>query len=187
MNCSAASRLEVTSVFPVRALVGALLALVILTLSGCGLGCTDTTAERGEAGVRVKVEDTSGRPSGVTVEVVDWRLEPHPQVPSEGDQVHFHYRFDGADEYSGRAVDACAVDKKRVALGCQTIYSSEAWHQPDDALTGDSWLAVERPEQVAGVLLIPNDQSYDRRTCDQDVKDGGGMHPPEPAGVGDQL
>ncbi len=87
---------------------------------------------------------------------------------------------------SGPAVDACAVDKERVALGCQTVYSSQAFG-PDGDLTGDDWLAVEHPEQVAGVLLIPNDQSYDGRTCEQDVKDGGGPHPPEPAAVGDQL
>ncbi|MFJ9210457.1 hypothetical protein [Streptomyces sp. NPDC102264] len=175
--------------FPARALAGAPLALAILALSGCSShwGCTDTTAERGEAGARVQVEDTSGRPLGVTAEVVDWRLEPHPQVPSEGDRVHFHYRFDGADEMSGPAVDACAVDKERVALGCQTVYSSEAWPRPDGDLTGDDWLSVEHPEQVAGVLLIPNDRSYDGRTCEQDIKDGGGPHPPEPAGMGDQL
>lgn len=174
--------------FPTRVLAGAPLALVILTLSGCSSlwHCTDTTAERGEAGVRVQVEDTSGQPLGVTVEVVDWRLEPHPQVPSEGDRVHFHYRFDGADERSGPAVDACAVDKERVALGCQTVYSSDAFG-PDDALTGDGWLAVEHTEQVAGVLLIPNDQSHDGRTCKTDVKDGGGTHPPEPVSRGDQL
>ncbi|MFD5482716.1 hypothetical protein [Streptomyces hawaiiensis] len=174
--------------FPARVLAGAPLALVILALSGCSSpwSCTDTTAERGEAGVKVQVEDTSGRPLGVTAEVVDWRLRPHPQVPSQGDQVHFHYRFDGADGMSGPAVDACAVDKQRVALGCQTVYSSEAFG-PDGDRTGDGWLAVEHPEQVAGVLLIPNDQSYDRRTCEQDSKDGGGPHPPEPVGIGDQL
>ncbi|MFB7592294.1 hypothetical protein [Streptomyces sp. NPDC056169] len=160
---------------------------MILALTGCSsLLCTDTTAARGEAGVRVQVEDTSGRPLGVTAEVVDWRLEPHPQVPSQGDRVHFHYRFDGADERSGPAVDACAVDKDRVALGCQTVYSSQAFG-PDGALTGDDWLSVEHPEQVAGVLLIPNDQSYVGRSCEQDIKDGGGPHPPEPAGRGDQL
>ncbi|WP_331749218.1 MULTISPECIES: hypothetical protein [unclassified Streptomyces] len=174
--------------FPTRILAGAPLALAILALSGCSSlwHCTDTAAERGRAGVRVQVEDTSGQPLGVTAEVVDWRLEPHPQVPSEGDRVHFHYRFDGADERSGPAVDACAVDKKRMALGCQTVYSSQAFG-PDGALTGDDWLAVEHPEQVAGVLLIPNDQSYDGRTCETDIKDGGGPHPPEPAGTGDQL
>jgi hypothetical protein len=164
------------------------LALVILALSGCSShwGCTDTIAERGEAGVRVRIEDASGRPLGVTAEVLDWRLEPHPQVPSEGDQVYFRYRFDGADGRSGPAVDACAVDKERVALGCQTVHSSHAFG-PDGDLTGDDWLAVEHPEQVAGVLLIPNDQSYRGRTCEQDIKDGGGPHPPEPASVGDQL
>lgn len=114
-------------------------------------------------------------------------MSPHPQSLSEGDKVHFHYRFDGTDETSGPALDACAVDKKRVALGCRTIYSSDAWPEPDGALTGDDWLAVEHPDQVAGVLLIPNDQSCERRTCEQDMKDGGGMHPPEPAGTGDQL
>ncbi|WP_439943749.1 hypothetical protein [Streptomyces sp. BBFR115] len=174
-----------------RILAGAPSALVILALSSCASpwGCTDTTAERGEAGARVQVVDTSEQSIGVTVEVVDWRLEPHPQVPAEGDKVHFHYRFDGASEASGPgpAVDACAVDKGRVALGCQTIYSSEARLEPDGALTGDEYLTVERPEQVVGVLLIPNDQSYDRRTCAQDIKDGGGPHPPKPAGVGDRL
>lgn len=134
----------------------------------------------------MQVEDTSGQPLGVTAEIVDWRLEPHPQVPSEGDRVHFHYRFDGADERSGPAVDACAVDKERMALGCQTVYSSRAFG-PDGALTGDDWLAVEHPEQVAGVLLIPNDQSYVGRTCETDIKDGGGPHPPEPPSTGDQL
>ncbi|MEU3983365.1 hypothetical protein AB0F77_25300 [Streptomyces sp. NPDC026672] len=175
--------------FPLRVLAGAPLALVVLTLSGCSSwGCTDTTAKRGEAGVRVQVVNTYGQRSGVTAEVVDWRLEPHPQEPSEGDRVHFDYRFDGADEYSGPAVDACAVDKKRVALGCLTIHSSAARPRPDGARrTGDDWLFVEHPERVAGVLVIPNDQSYNRRTCDEDVKDGGGPHPPEPATEGDQL
>ncbi|MFI9603462.1 hypothetical protein ACIHCX_27035 [Streptomyces sp. NPDC052043] len=175
--------------FPARVLADAPLALVILALSGCSSpwGCTDTTAERGEAGVRVQVVDTSGQPLGVTARVVDWRLEPHPQVPSEGDRVHFHYRFDGADKISGPGVDACAVDKKRVVLRCQTVYSSDAWPERDGALTGDDWLTVDHPEQVAGVLLIPNDQSYDRRTCEQDIKDGGGTHPPEPVFMGDQL
>ncbi|MFE5402921.1 hypothetical protein ACFQ9Z_16490 [Streptomyces sp. NPDC056580] len=35
--------------------------------------------------------------------------------------------------------------------------------------TGDEWFAVEHPEQFAAVLLPPNDQSYDRRTCEQDI------------------
>ncbi|MFD6904295.1 hypothetical protein [Streptomyces sp. NPDC060077] len=174
--------------FPARIRVGAPLALVLLALSGCShpWGCTDTTAERGEAGVSVRIEDTSGRPLGVAAEVVGWQLGPHPQVPDEGDKVHFHFRFDGPVGNRGPAVDACAVDKERVALGCQTVHSSEGFPTDGD-LRGDNWLTVEHPEQVAGVLLIPNDQSYDRRTCDQDMKDGGGMHPPEPASVGDQL
>ncbi|MFE0700014.1 hypothetical protein [Streptomyces sp. NPDC058872] len=175
--------------FPARVRVGALSALGVLALSGCSSpwGCTDTRAERGEAGVRVQVEDVSGRPLGITAEVVDWRLEPHPQVPAEGDEVHFRYRFDGADEVHGPAVDACAVDGARVALGCRTLHSSAARPERDGVLTGDDWLAVEHPEQVVEVLLIPNDQSYRRRTCEQDVKDGGGTHPPQPAGRGDRL
>ncbi|MGW2639850.1 hypothetical protein [Streptomyces sp. NPDC001348] len=174
--------------FPARVLTVAPSALVILALAGCSShwGCTDTRAERGEAGVRVQVVDPSGRPTGVTAEVVDWRLEPHPQVPAGGDQVHFHYRFNGADEDNGPAVDACAVNKERVALICKTVYSSEAFG-PGGGHTGDDWLAAGHPEQVAGVLVIPNDQSYDRPTCEQDIKDGGGVHPPEPAAVGDQL
>ncbi|MFE2245402.1 hypothetical protein [Streptomyces lavendulae] len=173
---------------PARIFAVAPLTLVILALSGCSSwGCTDTTAERGQAGVRVQVVDTDGQPLSVTAAVVDWRLEPHPQVPSEGDRVHFHFRFDSANIYPDPAVDACAVDKERVALGCKTVYSSQAFGPADDPLTGDDWLAVEHPEQVAGVLLIPNNQSYDRRTCEADTKDGGGMHPPEPPSRGDQL
>ncbi|MFD9568957.1 hypothetical protein ACFWBI_03835 [Streptomyces sp. NPDC059982] len=175
--------------FRARILAVAPLALVLLALSGCSVwDCTDKTAKRGKADVRVQVVNTEGRPLGVTAAVVDWRLEPHPQVPSEGDRVHFHFRFrfDGA-EHSARVVDACAVDKKRVALGCQKVYSSQAFGPADDPLTGDDWLAVEHPEQVAGVLLIPNDQSYGGRTCGVDPKDGGGMHPPETPNRGDQL
>ncbi|MFJ8189442.1 hypothetical protein ACIQ8D_06575 [Streptomyces sp. NPDC096094] len=173
---------------PARVIAVSPLALVIFALSGCSsMGCTDTTAERGKAGARVHVVNTYEQPLGVTAAVVDWRLEPHPQEPTEGDRVHFRFRFEGADEYTGAAVDACAVDKERVALGCQTIYSNQAFGPADDPLTGDEWLAVEHPEQVAGVLLIPNDQSYDRRTCEVDLKDGGGIHPPEPPSRGDQL
>ncbi|MFJ3661802.1 hypothetical protein ACIPPM_15220 [Streptomyces sp. NPDC090119] len=173
---------------PVRALAVAPLALLTLALSGCSSwGCTDTRAERGTPGARVRVVETDGRPLGVTAVVVDWRLEPHPQVPAEGDQVHFRFRFDGADDNADFAVDVCAVDKKRVALGCQTVESSQAFGPAADPHTGDEWLAVEHPERVAAVLFIPNDQYYDRRTCAVDVKDGGGMHPPEQPGTGDQL
>lgn len=174
---------------PVRVRAGAPLVLALFALSGCSAawGCTDTTAERGEAAVKVRVEDTFGEPVGVTAEVVGWHLEPHPQVPAEGDRVRFHLRFDGADDRTGPAVDVCAVDEERVALACQTVHSSMARTGPHGALMNDDWLAVEHPGQVAGVLLIPNDQSYDRRTCDDDPKDGGGKHPPEPARVGDRL
>ncbi|MEU6389420.1 hypothetical protein [Streptomyces sp. NPDC046939] len=160
----------------------------MLALSGCSsLGCTDTMAERGKAEARVQVVNTDGQPLGVTAAVVDWSPAPHPQVPSEGDRVHFHFRFDGADEYSDPAVDACAVDKERVTLGCQRISASQAFGPADDPRTGEDWLAVEHPEQVAAVLLIPNDQSYDRRTCEADPKDGGGMHPPERPSRGEDL
>ena len=174
--------------FPVRVFVGVPLALVVLAGSGCSStwGCDDTTVKRGEAGVRVRVEDVYGQLRGATAEVVDWRLEPHPQEPSVGDLVHFHFRFDGADEFNGPALDVCAVDKKRVALGCRTVYSSAAFG-PNGDTTGDDWLSVEHPARVAGVLLIPNDQSYQGRTCGEDAKDGGGPHPPKPAERGDQL
>ena len=60
---------------PARALAGVPLALVILALSGCSSpwGCSDSTAKRGEAGVRVQVEDTYGQRSGITAEVVEMR------------------------------------------------------------------------------------------------------------------
>lgn len=174
---------------PARVLAGVPAALVMLALSGCSShwGCTDTTAERGEAAVRVEIEDETGQPLGTVAEVVDWRLAPHPQAPTHGDEVRFRFRFDGVAGTSGPAVDACAVDKERRALGCRTVYASEARTGPDEARTGDVWLDVERPGQVAEVLLVPNDQSYDRRTCEQDVKDGGGTHPPKRPGRGDRL
>ncbi|MDV6287758.1 MULTISPECIES: hypothetical protein [Streptomyces] len=167
---------------------GAASALVVLALSGCSShwGCADTTAERGEAGVRVRVEEVTGRPLDVFAEVVDWRLEPHPQVPAEGDQVHFRFRFDGADDMSDPAVDACAVDEERVALGCRTIHSYQAFG-PNGSPIGDEWLAVADPERVTGVLFVPNDQSYVGPTCEEDAKDGGGPRPPEPARAGDRL
>ncbi|MFI8201570.1 hypothetical protein [Streptomyces sp. NPDC085937] len=171
-----------------RTAVGAASALTVFALSSCSLAwpCEDTTAERGEAEAKVEVENTSGRPMGITAEVVGWRLEPHPQVPDEGDHVHFRLRFDGAESVSSVAVDVCAVDKERVAAGCRTVYSQEAFG-PNGDRTGDIWLDVDHPERVVGVLVIPNDQSYVGQTCEEDLKDGGGEHPPAPAAVGDQL
>ncbi|MGP2439059.1 hypothetical protein [Streptomyces sp. JW3] len=125
----------------------------------------------------MEVEDIYGQLLGVTAAVVDWRLEPHPQTPSEGNQVHFRYRFAGADETSDVADDACAVDKERVVLGCETVYAAEAFGPSGDP-TGDAWLDIERPGKVTGVPLIPNEQ---------DVKDGGGAHPPEPPSRGERL
>ncbi|MFF9010482.1 hypothetical protein ACF087_32390 [Streptomyces goshikiensis] len=174
----------------VRVLVVVPLALAGFALTGCSAvwGCTDRMAERAEAGASVQVVDTSERPIGVTAKVVEWRLEPHPQAPYEGNLAHFHYRFDGVAEGAiGPAVQACATDEKRVALMCKTIYSSTAWSKPDGTRTGDDWLTVEHPERVAGVLLIPNNQSEGGRSCAQDAKDGGGVHPPTTASVGDQL
>ncbi|NEC48595.1 hypothetical protein G3I18_08375 [Actinospica acidiphila] len=158
----------------------------MLSLSGCGFlwNCTDSTAERGEADVRVEIVDTDERPAGVTAEVTGWRREPHPQVPEEGDQIHFDIRFEGAEQAIDPAVDACAVDEDRVVLGCQTVYS----HMDFGPDTGDEYLAVDHPERVAAVLLIPNDQStQDRRTCEDDMKDGGGVHPPDMPRQGEQL
>ncbi|MCP9990150.1 MULTISPECIES: hypothetical protein [Streptomyces] len=172
-----------------RMVAGAGSALAMLTLSGCGMlwSCTDTTAERGEAGVRVDIVDESGRPVGVTAEVTGWRREPHPQVPADGDQIHFQIRFEGAGQGSEPAVDVCAVDDKRVVLGCQTIYSLMDFGR-EGSYTGDEYLAVDRPGRVDEVLLIPNDQSaHDRRTCEDDIKDGGGVHPPDMPSPGERL
>ncbi|MFJ3669651.1 hypothetical protein ACIPSE_24660 [Streptomyces sp. NPDC090106] len=134
----------------------------------------------------MQVVNVYGQKVGVVAKVVDWRLQPHPQSPDEGDRVHFHYRFDDDAFGSEHAVDVCAVDNERVALGCQIVSSAGAFG-PGGIDTGDEWLSVEDPSQVAAVLMIPNDQSYLGRSCAQDAKDGGGPHPPAPAGVGDQL
>ncbi|MFJ3323616.1 hypothetical protein ACIPMT_04110 [Streptomyces griseus] len=101
-----------------------------------------------------------------------------------GGQLRF--RFDGPGAYDP-SVDACAVDENRVTLGCRTISSFQALGPADDSRTGDQWLDVENPEQVDAVLLIPDDQSSDRRTCAADGEDGGGTHPPEWPSRGDQL
>jgi hypothetical protein len=161
----------------------------MIGLSGCGLlwSCTDSTAERGEADVRVEIVDTDERPVGVTAEVTGWRRAPHPQVPEEGDRIHFDVRFKGTGRGIGPAVDVCAVDEDRVVLGCQTVHSDMdfGWDTTD---TGDGYLAVDHPERVAAVLLVPNDQStHDRRTCEDDIKDGGGVHPPDAPEPGEQL
>ncbi|MFE1035944.1 hypothetical protein ACFW40_29110 [Streptomyces sp. NPDC058807] len=58
---------------------------------------------------------------------------------------------------------------------------------PEGDLRGEDWLAVEHPERGAGVLFVPNGRFYAGQTCEDDIKDGGGPHPPEPARVGDQL
>ncbi|MGA5874983.1 hypothetical protein ACPC3D_03940 [Streptomyces cellulosae] len=172
-----------------RMAAGAGSTLAMLSLSGCGLlwSCTDTTAERGEAGVRVDIVDTEERPVGVTAEVTGWRREPHPQVPQEGNQIHFDFRFEGDTLGSDPAVDACAVDEERVVLGCQTVYSMTDFGRAG-TYTGDEYLTVDHPEQVTEVLLIPNDQStHDRRTCEDDIKDGGGVHPPDEPDRGEKL
>ncbi|MFF8627591.1 hypothetical protein [Streptomyces werraensis] len=180
---------EVAPVTLARILAGTSSALAVLGLSGCGVlwSCSDSTAERGKAGVRVEIVDESGRPVGVTAEVTGWRREPHPQVPAEGDRIHFDIRFEGAGQGSEPAVDVCAVDEKRVVLGCQTMYSAQVFG-PKGPYTGDYYLEADRPERVDEVLLIPNDQStHDRRTCEDDIKDGGGVHPPDMPERGEQL
>ncbi|MFE0773183.1 hypothetical protein [Streptomyces sp. NPDC058861] len=160
---------------------------LLLALSGCSSWiCTDTTAPRGEAAAKVRVQNVYGQSSGVTAEVVDWHLEPHPQVPHEGDQVRFRFRFDGADEYSGTLLDVCAVDEDRVVLGCQEVESARAFG-PGRVAVGDDWLGVEHPERVAELLLIPNDRSHLGRSCESDPKDGGGTHPPESPDRGERL
>lgn len=172
-----------------RIVAGAGSLLAMIGVSGCGLlwSCTDSTAERGEADVRVEIVDTDERPVGITAEVTGWRRDPHPQVPEEGDEIHFDVRFEGPGRGIGPAVDACAVDDDRVVLGCQTVYAHMdfGWDTTD---TGDGYLAVDHPERVATVLLVPNDQStHDRRTCEDDIKDGGGVHPPDAPEPGEQL
>ncbi|MFF0506073.1 hypothetical protein ACFYUH_21055 [Streptomyces fimicarius] len=142
--------------FPARIRAIAPSALVILALSGCpSWGCTDTTAERGEAGVRVRVVDTYGQSHGITAEVVDWSLDIHPQVPAEGDQLRFRFRFDGVGAYDHPSVDACAVDEKRVTLGCRTISSSQAFGPADgtasNRVPGHPADAQSSPAVVAGV------------------------------------
>ncbi|WP_405929277.1 hypothetical protein OG554_25650 [Streptomyces griseus] len=74
-----------------------------------------------------------------------------------------------------------------MTLGCRTISSPQAFGPADDSRTGDQWLDVENPEQIDAVLLIPNDQSSNRRTSAADVEDGGGTHPPKSPDRGDQL
>ncbi|MFH8761071.1 hypothetical protein [Streptomyces althioticus] len=172
-----------------RMVAGAGSLLAMIGLSGCGLlwSCTDSTAERGEADVRVEIVDTDERPVGITAEVTGWRREPHPQVPEKGDQIQFDVRFEGAGRGIGPAVDACAVDEDRVVLGCQTVHSDMDFGR-ETTDTGDGYLAIDHPERAAKVLLVPNDQStHDRRTCEDDIKDGGGVHPPDAPEPGEQL
>ncbi|MCD0444960.1 hypothetical protein LO763_15180 [Glycomyces sp. A-F 0318] len=174
---------------PAPLTASASLVLALLVLSACSDDwiCSDTTAERGKAASTVEVESVWGD-TGVTAAITEWRLEPHPQTPDEGDQVFFDYRLVSEDRDPWNIeLDVCAVDADRVALACTTIDSGMAWGQDDGALTGDGWFAVEHPERVDAVLLVPNDQSEQRHDCDDDLKDGGGPHPPEPVSPGDRL
>lgn len=175
---------------PARLLPGAPLALALLVASpGCSnaWSCTDSTAERGRADVQVEVRSVYGDPD-VTAEITQWRLEPHPQTPDDGDRAFFAYRFVPEDDMPLRVhLEACAVDADRVALACTTVRSDLSWQRDDGTLTGEEWLLVEHPEEVAGVLLVPNDRSESRLGCDDDPKDGGGTHPPEPVVLGERL
>ncbi|WP_211234753.1 hypothetical protein [Glycomyces arizonensis] len=169
-------------------------AVALLVSSGCSdsWGCTDTTAERGEAAAEVDAVGTDGEPLGVTVAILDWELSPHPQTPDEGDMVDVTYSFDYYGESYGDALrdvglQLCAVDADRVALSCAVVYSTETRPESDRLLTGESWLGPEHPERTAEVLLIPNNMIHHRVTCEGDPKDGGGTHPPEHLVPGDQL
>jgi len=174
---------------PWKAIGGLTTVVAILGSSGCSgqWGCSDTYAERGSADVRVEVEGTQAKP-GVSAEILAWELTPHPQMPEDGDQVHFIVRFIEDNEYSPDiGLDACAVDADRVALDCATVSSSEVWPETDRVLSGDAWLRPVNPEQVAEVLLVPNNMAESGRTCEMDRKDDGGTHPPRHVAAGDQL
>ncbi|THV32263.1 hypothetical protein E9998_00115 [Glycomyces paridis] len=165
------------------------LPLACLALAGCSaassLVCADARAERGEAGASVAVEDVEG-PTGATATVTDWRIEPHPQTPDEGDLLHFEYEVTGF-EGTRLHLDVCAVDADRTALVCVTVMTETAWEQTEGVYTGDEWLFPEDLGRVADVLIVPNDVTDDRAMCDQDAKDGGGTHPPEGPVPGERL
>jgi hypothetical protein len=159
--------------------------------SGCGwsgMGCTDTYAERGAAAEAVQVERTYGTVD-VTAEITGWELEPHPQVPGEGERVHFSTRFVDTREWDSTEIglDACAVDAERIVLSCTPVYLPGDRLEPDGTFTWDDWIIVDDPEAVDAVLFVPNDQTEPNPTCEQDPKDGGGVHKPASPSRGDQL
>ncbi|MFI0824628.1 hypothetical protein ACH4Q7_09260 [Streptomyces roseolus] len=57
----------------------------------------------------------------------------------------------------------------------------------EDASGRPLGVTAEHPERVAGMLFAPDERSCRGRSCEQDVMDGGGPRPPEPAGTGDRL
>jgi hypothetical protein len=83
--------------------------------------------------------------------------------------------------------DSTAERGRAEALVCTIVYAEMAWLLDDGTLIGEDWLAVEHFEQVADVLLIPNDRTEERVDCEADMKDGGGTHPPAPVESGDRL
>jgi hypothetical protein len=183
--------LELTLPLASRLAAGAGLAFIAFVPSGCGWndrGCTDTYAERGAAAEVVQVERTYAV-IDVTAEITGWVVEPHPQSPGEGNLVHYSTRFVDTREGDTSTVglDVCAVDEERIALACSQVYMHDEWVEPDGTFTWDDWIAVDNPEIVDAVLLVPNDQAESRKTCEQDPMYGGGVHKPTSPLPGDQL
>ncbi|MFJ3498947.1 hypothetical protein [Streptomyces sp. NPDC090135] len=73
-----------------------------------------------------------------------------------------------------------------MVLGRQEVHPYQAFG-PGRVPVGDDWLAVEHPERVTEVLLIPDDRSPRGRSCEQDPEDGGGTRPPESPRRGERL
>ena len=154
-------------------------------LSGCG-GDPCEPSPHGTAAEKVTV--TRGSEAlAITAEILDWTVEPHPQVPDRGDQVNFRYRFTpvGGDPSVPLNVElqACAVDAERVVLICTSVAA-----HPDDegTLEGDGWLAPDDASRTERVLLLPDQMTGGTHPCTDD-KDADGYHPPALLGPGDRL
>ncbi|GLZ77859.1 hypothetical protein Afil01_26660 [Actinorhabdospora filicis] len=162
----------------------AIAATLAATLTACSAGPDCTPGEPGPAATSVAAKQGHDE-LGVTVAVLDWKAEPHPQVPGEGDKVHFRYRVTAdpakfpPDHLS---LQACAVDAGSIVLGCTEI---GLFPQDASAGEGDDWIGVPTAYRV---VLVPDQMYAGPAGCNEsDPKDGYGYQPPRYLRPGDKV
>lgn len=128
----------------------------------------------------------------LTVEITDWKVGPHPQVPARGDAVHFTYRTTKTGHLPTvvAQVAVCAVDSADVVLLCDNISVHDESPGGSRVEDGDSWIGPSpglKPglSGTARVLLVPDQLLLGPHAGDP--KDDDGYVPPRIPGPGERL